>query len=95
MEELEKLYELTIKKKEIEEEIKTLNESILNEIHDVKCLNVNLENENIKISYIPESEYTSLDLTKVKNKEPDLYNELLDVYPKTVKRKEYLKVKIK
>lgn len=31
----------------------------------------------------------------LKKKEPDLYKELLDVYPKEVSRKAYVKVKIK
>lgn len=32
---------------------------------------------------------------KIKNKEPQLYEELLDVYPKITKRSAYLRVKIK
>lgn len=86
---LERLYELTIKKKEIEAEIKAINEEILNGD------NMELEDEHIKVSIIPESSYKTLDMTKVKNKEPELYNELLDVYPKEVSRKAYVKVKIK
>lgn len=86
---LERLYELTIKKKEIEAEIKAINEEILN--ND----DINLENDQIKVSIIPESSYKTLDINKVKNKEPDLYKELLDVYPKEVSKKAYVKVKIK
>lgn len=86
---LERLYELTIKKKEIEAEIKAINEEILNSD------DIDLENDQIKVSIIPESSYKTLDMTKVKNKEPELYNELLDVYPKEVSRKAYVKVKIK
>lgn len=86
---LERLYELTIKKKEIEAEIKAINEEILN--ND----DINLENDQIKVSIIPESSYKTLDMTKVKNKEPELYKELLDVYPKEVSKKAYVKVKIK
>lgn len=86
---LERLYELTIKKKEIEAEIKAINEEILN--ND----DINLENDQIKVSIIPESSYKTLDMTKVKNKEPDLYKELLDIYPKEVSKKAYVKVKIK
>lgn len=86
---LERLYELTIKKKEIEAEIKAINEEILNGD------NLELEDDHIKVSIIPESSYKTLDMNKVKNKEPDLYRELLDVYPKEVSRKAYVKVKIK
>lgn len=86
---LERLYELTIKKKEIEAEIKAINEEILNSD------DINLENDQIKVSIIPESSYKTLDMNKVKNKEPDLYKELLDVYPKEVSKKAYVKVKIK
>lgn len=86
---LERLYELTIKKKEIEAELKAINEEILNGD------NLELEDDRIKVSIVPESSYKTLDMTKVKNKEPELYNELLDVYPKEVSRKAYVKVKIK
>lgn len=87
---LEKLYELTIKKKEIEAELKEINEKILNDVD-----NFDLEDEKIKVSIVPATSYKTLDMTKVKNKEPELYKELLDVYPKEVIRKAYLKVKIK
>lgn len=86
---LERLYELTIKKKEIEAELKAINEEILNSD------DIDLENDQIKVSIIPESSYKTLDMNKVKNKEPELYKELLDVYPKEVSRKAYVKVKIK
>lgn len=86
---LERLYELTLKKKEIEAELKAINEEILNGD------NLELEDDHIKVSIIPESSYKTLDMTKVKNKEPELYKELLDVYPKEVSRKAYVKVKIK
>lgn len=92
---LKRLYELTIKKKEIEEEIKKINQKLLNQIESQKIDNFNLEDEHIKVSYIPMNSYKTLDMTKVKNKEPELYKELLDVYPKEVSRKSYLKVKIK
>lgn len=86
---LERLYKLTLKKKEIEAEIKAINEEILNSD------DINLENDHIKVSIIPESSYKTLDMNKVKNKEPDLYKELLDVYSKEVSRTAYVKVKIK
>ena len=87
---LELLYELTIKKKEIEAQLKAINEEILNNVD-----NLELEDDRIKVSIVPESFYKTLDMNKVKNKEPELYNELLDVYPKEVSRKAYVKVKIK
>lgn len=87
---LELLYELTMKKKSIEAQLKAINEEILNNVD-----NLELEDERIKVSIVPESSYKTLDMTKVKNKEPELYNELLDVYPKEVSRKAYVKVKIK
>ena len=86
---LELLYELTLKKKAIEAQLKAINEEILNSD------DIDLENDKIKVSIIPESSYKTLDMTKVKNKEPELYKELLDVYPKEVSRKAYVKVKIK
>lgn len=87
---LELLYELTMKKKAIEAQLKAINEEILNNVD-----NMELEDDHIKVSIIPESSYKTLDMNKVKTKEPELYKELLDVYPKEVSRKAYVKVKIK
>ena len=87
---LELLYELTMKKKAIEAQLKAINEEILNNVD-----NMELEDDHIKVSIIPESSYKTLDMNKVKTKEPELYKEPLDVYPKEVSRKAYVKVKIK
>lgn len=90
MDNLTKIYELTLKKKEIEEELKKLQESIL-----LQENLENLENEKIKIIYVPASSYETLDIKKVEEKEPELFNDLKEMYSKTVSRKAYLKVKIK
>lgn len=94
MQRLEELYNLNLQKKEVEEKIKKITKVILDGIES-SCENVELENEKIKVSYVAESELKSLDLKKIKNKEPQLYEELLDVYPKITKRSAYLRVKIK
>lgn len=90
MEILNKMYDLQIKKKEIENQIKELQDKILK-----LCDDVVLENELIKITIIPATSYQTIDMKKVKEKEPSLYKELEDIYSKTVNRKSYVKATIK
>ncbi len=92
MDRLTRIYELTIKKKEIEEELKRLNTEILFSYDFSK---ENLENEKIKLTYVPATSYQSIDLKAVEKNEPDLYKDLKDVYSKTIKRSAYLRTKIK
>lgn len=90
MEILDKLYELELKKKEIEKEIKNIQQEILD-----TSIEKTLENDHIKVTIIPASSYETIDMKQVKEKEPNLYKELEEVYSKTVNRKEYVKVKLK
>lgn len=93
MDRLEKLYQLIAQKKKLEEEIKEIQESMLEEIKEIECKNIKFENEHIQVSYVPASSYTTLDTTKLKSNE--LYKDLIEQYPKIVNRKAYLKVKMK
>lgn len=47
--------------------------------------------KDISISLIPESESVSIDLKAFKEKEPEEYKGLLEDYPKTTRRKAYLR----
>lgn len=78
--------------------------AIKKEIEDIKkyCIegylnneNFILENEDIKLSIIPESSAKSIDLTAIKKNEAQLYSELLDVYPKITTRKAYIKASLR
>ena len=90
---LEKLYDLTLQKKKLEEEIKDIQESMLEEIKEIQCKNIKFEDEHIQVVYVPPSSYKTLDTSKLKLDKD--YKDLLERYPKTVDRKAYLKVKIK
>lgn len=90
---LEKLYDLILQKKKLEEEIKEIHESMLEEIKEIQCKNIKFEDEHIQVSYVPASSYKTLDTSKLKS--DAIYKDLLEQYPKTVDRKAYLKVKIK
>lgn len=93
MDRLEKLYDLTLQKKKLEEEIKEIQESMLEEIKEIQCKNIKFEDEHIQVVYVPPSSYKTLDTSKLKLDKN--YKNLLEQYPKTVNRKAYLKVKIK
>ena len=54
-----------------------------------------IDNEFVKITRVEASESKTIDLNKLQEKEPDLYNELLEDYPKITKRKAYVKITVK
>lgn len=49
----------------------------------------------ITISRVEESTSTSIDLKELEKKEPELYNELLNDYPKTTTKKAFVKFLVK
>lgn len=54
-----------------------------------------LDNGFLKVTYVPESQSTSVDLKTFKEKEPDEYEGLLEDYPKVTKRSAYVRIKVK
>ncbi|PEJ99312.1 hypothetical protein [Bacillus wiedmannii] len=54
-----------------------------------------IDNDLIKITRVGATTSTSLDITKLKAEEPDLYGELLGDYPKTTNRKAHVKFTVK
>lgn len=80
-------------KKKLEAKEKELKEQI-----EVKLIDSNeskIENDDIKIALVPETETTTFDMTAFKKQENELYNALFNDYQKTSKRKAYLKVTVK
>src|SRR5690606_8044957 len=80
-------------KKEIEKtekQIKKELEQAMNE-YNIKSI----DNEYLKITRVEASESVSIDLTAMKKKEPDLYDDLLKDYPKVTKRKAYVRFTVK
>lgn len=51
-----------------------------------------IDNDMVKINYIPESESVSLDTKSFLNAEPDLYHELEKKYNKRKKTKAYIRI---
>lgn len=91
---IDKLLELKKQEKIIKKLIDEENKKILEHFNCNENVNF-LENDNGKVSYVNGSESISLDITKIKKQESELYNELLDAYPKVSKRSPYLKVTLK
>lgn len=52
------------------------------------------KDDNITISYYPPTTSVSIDMTALKNKEPELYEELRNDYKKTSNKKGYYQYKI-
>lgn len=52
------------------------------------------KDDNITISYYPPTISVSIDMTALKNKEPELYEELRNDYKKTSNKKGYYQYKI-
>jgi hypothetical protein len=53
------------------------------------------KNDVITITYVDESESTSIDLSALKKNETQLYNELLADYPKVTKKNAYVRFTVK
>ena len=87
------LAEVTKQKKALEDQEKTTKaqlEKLMDE-YGIKSL----DNQFIKITRVAGSTSTSIDLKKLESKEPDLFNELLADYPKTVTRKASVRFDVK
>ena len=54
-----------------------------------------VKTDKITISRVEESTSTSIDLKELEKKEPELYSELIAVYPKVTTKKAYVKFLVK
>lgn len=90
---MQQLQQLVSQKKElekIEKDIKKELEEAMNK-YNIKSI----DNEFLKITRVEASELVSIDLTAMKKKEPDLYDDLLKDYPKVTKRNAYVRFTVK
>lgn len=88
-----KIADISKAKKQLEEQeakVKQELEEAMN-AYDIKSI----DNQFIKITRVKESTSTTVDLKALKEKEPKLYDELLEDYPKTTSKKAYLTFKAK
>lgn len=80
-------------KKDIEAQEKAFKAQLLElmEQYNVKSV----DNEYVKITYIAPSESVALDTKALESKEPKLYGELMEDYPKTTKRAASIRITVK
>nr|DAI51522.1 MAG TPA: hypothetical protein [Caudoviricetes sp.] len=87
------LKEIEQEKKKLETTSKKFKEELLNAMleHGVKSI----DNDFVKVTVTKASESVSVDLKELQKKEPRLYGELLEDYPKVTKRAESIRVTVK
>ena len=56
--------------------------------HNIKIF----ENDVLRLTYVDETTSTGIDLNAVKSDCPDIYEDLLEKYPKETKRSAYVKI---
>lgn len=78
-------------------EVKEMQEGYKRELKDaMEKYNIkSIDNDLVKVTVVPESQSTTVDLKTFKEKEPDEYDALLADYPKVVKRSSYVRIKVK
>lgn len=78
-------------------EVKEMQEGYKRELKNaMETYNIkSIDNDLVKVTVVPESESTTVDLKTFKEKEPDEYDGLLADYPKVVKRSSYVRIKVK
>lgn len=78
-------------------EVKEMQETYKRELKEaMEKYNIkSIDNDLVKVTVVPESESTTVDLKTFKDKEPDEYEALLADYPKVVKRSSYVRIKVK
>lgn len=93
MQVFKQLVDITKTKKQLEEQEKKVKEDIEKamDAYDIKSI----DNQFLKITRVNGSTSTSIDLKALEEKEPKLYGELLEDYPKVTNRKSYLTFKVK
>lgn len=81
--------QISVAKKQIEEQEKTMKEKLLAAMESYGV--TKFENDAIKITYFAPSTTTSIDSTKLKKEKPDIAKE----YSKTSNKKSYIKIEVK
>lgn len=93
MQVFKQLADITKTKKQLEEQEKKVKEDLEKamDAYDIKSI----DNQFLKITRVNGSTSTSVDLKLMQEKEPKLYGELLEDYPKVTTKKSYLTFKVK
>ncbi|WP_392462305.1 hypothetical protein [Streptococcus parasuis] len=93
MQVFKQLADITKTKKQLEDQEKKVKADIEKamDANDIKSI----DNQFLKITRVNGSTSTSVDLKAMQEKEPKLYGELLEDYPKVTNKKSYLTFKVK
>lgn len=93
MQVFKQLADITKTKKQLEEQEKKVKADLEKamDANDIKSI----DNQFLKITRVNGSTSTSVDLKAMQEKEPKLYGELLEDYPKVTNKKSYLTFKVK
>ena len=93
MQVFKQLADITKTKKQLEEQEKKVKADLEKamDAYDIKSI----DNQFLKITRVNGSTSTSIDLKALEEKEPKLYGELLEDYPKVTNKKSYLTFKVK
>lgn len=81
--------QISIAKKQIEEQEKTMKEKLLEAMEKYSV--TKFDNDIMKITYFAPSTSTSIDSTRLKKEQPDIAKE----YSKTSNKKSYIKIEVK
>lgn len=81
--------QISIAKKQIEEQEKTMKEKLLEAMEKYGV--TKFDNDIMKITYFAPSTSTSIDSTRLKKEQPDIAKE----YSKTSNKKSYIKIEVK
>lgn len=90
---MQQLQQLVNHKKELEKTEKQIKKELEQAMDEYNIKSI--DNEFLKITRVEASESVSIDLAAMKKKEPELYEELLEDYPKVTKRNAYVKFTVK
>ena len=93
LEVFKELSKVTNTKKELEAQEKKIKANLEEamDAYDIKSI----DNQYIKITRVNGSTSTSIDLKAMEKEEPELYEELLEDYPKTTVRSGYVRFTVK
>lgn len=89
----QELQKLEARKKEIEAIEKDIKEKLLIGMENNNI--VSIDNDYVRINYIAATSSESINLTELRQKDPELFNQLKSKYNKTTYRKPYVKITTK
>lgn len=93
LEQMKDLAELTVRRKELEKSEKLIKNQLKKAFQEYGIKSI--DNEFIKITYIPSSKSVSLDTKKFKEAEPEYYEELMKDYSKETTRSATIRFNVK